>query len=66
MKLQGAQTIEDEVRGDDDRQVATRAAGGNELPEVALVQHSPPLVVIVWGVPRVHEHDFDPVTTYAG
>src|ERR1035437_11080585 len=38
---------------------AVRTAGRDELSEVVVVQHRPPLVVVVWCVPRGYEHDRD-------
>src|SRR5665647_3472579 len=62
MQLQGALTVEDEVRRDDNRQVSVRSSWRDELSEVELVQHRPPLVVMAWGVPRVHQHDRHPAS----
>jgi len=62
MQLQGVLTVEDEVRRDDNRQVSVRSSWRDELSEVELVQHRPPLVVMAWGVPRVHQHDRHPAS----
>ena len=66
VQLDRVLTVEDEVRGDDDRQVPIRATGGDELSEVELVQYRTPLVVMVRGVPGVHEHGAHPASLYAG
>lgn len=51
MQLNGVLTVEDEMCRYDHRQVPIRTAGRNDLSEVELVQHGPPLVVIVRGIP---------------
>lgn len=57
MQLNGVLTVEDEMCRYDHRQVPIRTAGRNDLSEVELVQHGPPLVVIVRGIPGVNQHE---------